>query len=44
MTGATAALIDPNSQSLGQSSGLLTAFGLSPSAPVADTAPGAAMR
>ena len=38
MTGATAALIDPNSQSLGQSSGLLTAFGLSPSVPVTNLA------
>ena len=37
-TGATAALIDPNSQSLGQSTGLLTAFGLSPSVPVTNLA------
>lgn len=32
--GSTAALIDPNGQSLGQASGLLTPFGLSPSIPV----------
>jgi hypothetical protein len=37
-TGASAALIDPNSRSLGQSSGLLTAFGLSPSVPVTNLA------
>ncbi len=37
-TGATAALIDPNSQSLGQSSGLLSAFHLSPSIPVTNLA------
>jgi hypothetical protein len=33
-TGATAALIDPTGQSVAQSSGLLTPFGLSPSVPV----------
>jgi hypothetical protein len=33
-TGSTAALIDPNGRSLGQSSGLLTGLGLSPSVPV----------
>jgi len=38
MTGATAALIDPNSASLGQSSGLLSAFHLSPSVPVTNLA------
>jgi hypothetical protein len=38
MTGATAALIDPDSASLGQSSGLLSAFHLSPSVPVTDLA------
>ena len=38
MTGSTAALIDPNSASLGQSSGLLSAFGLSPSVPVTNLA------
>jgi hypothetical protein len=37
-TGATAALIDPNSQSLGQSSGLLSAFHLTPSVPVTNLA------
>ncbi|HEV2310766.1 MAG TPA: alpha/beta hydrolase, partial [Acidimicrobiia bacterium] len=37
-TGATAALIDPNSQSLGQSSGLLGAFHLTPSVPVTNLA------
>ena len=37
-TGAAAALIDPNSQSLGQSSGLLSAFHLSPSVPVTNRA------
>jgi len=38
MTGATAALIDPDSASLGQSSGLLSAFHLSPSVPVTNLA------
>ena len=38
MTGATAALIDPDSASLGQSSGLLSAFRLSPSVPVTNLA------
>ncbi|MGI8507422.1 MAG: alpha/beta fold hydrolase, partial [Solirubrobacteraceae bacterium] len=33
-TGSTAALIDPNGPSLGQASGLLTPFGLTPSIPV----------
>jgi pimeloyl-ACP methyl ester carboxylesterase len=33
-SGSTAALIDPNSRSLGQSSGLLDGFGLTPSVPV----------
>ena len=33
-TGSTAALIDPNGRSLGQSSGLLAGLGLSPSVPV----------
>jgi len=33
-TGSEAALIDPNGASLGQSSGLLNAFGLTPSVPV----------
>ena len=33
-TGSTAALIDPGSQSLGQSSGLLSAFHLTPAVPV----------
>ncbi len=37
-TGATAALIEPNSQSLGQSSGLLSAFHLTPSVPVTNLA------
>jgi len=37
-TGATAALIDPDSQSLGQSSGLLSAFHLTPSVPVTNLA------
>jgi hypothetical protein len=37
-TGSTAALIDPNSQSLGQSSGLLSAFHLTPSVPVTNLA------
>ncbi len=37
-TGATAALIDPNSASLGQSSGLLSAFHLTPSVPVTNLA------
>jgi pimeloyl-ACP methyl ester carboxylesterase len=37
-TGATAALIDPDSQSLGQSSGLLGAFHLTPSVPVTNLA------
>ena len=37
-TGATAALIDPNSQSLGQSSGLLSAFHLTPAVPVTNLA------
>lgn len=37
-TGATAALIDPNSPSLGQSSGLLSAFHLTPSVPVTNLA------
>ena len=37
-TGATAALIDPDSASLGQSSGLLSAFHLSPSVPVTNLA------
>ena len=37
-TGATAALIDPNSQSLGQSSGLLSAFHLTPSVPATNLA------
>lgn len=36
--GATAALIDPDSASLGQSSGLLSAFHLSPSVPVTNLA------
>ena len=36
--GATAALADPNSQSLGQSSGLLSAFHLTPSFPVTNLA------
>jgi hypothetical protein len=38
MTGGTAALIDPDSASLGQSSGLLSAFHLSPSVPVTNLA------
>jgi pimeloyl-ACP methyl ester carboxylesterase len=37
-TGSTAALIDPNGLSAGQSSGLLTPFGLSPSVPVTNLA------
>ncbi|MEA2213467.1 MAG: hypothetical protein QOF83_3415 [Solirubrobacteraceae bacterium] len=37
-TGSTAALIDPNSRSLGQSSGLLNALGLTPSVPVTNLA------
>ena len=37
-TGATAALIDPDSASLGQSSGLLSAFHLTPSVPVTNLA------
>ena len=37
-TGATAALTDPDSQSLGQSSGLLSAFHLTPSVPVTNLA------
>jgi len=37
-TGATAALVDPDSQSLGQSSGLLSAFHLTPSVPVTNLA------
>ena len=37
-TGATAALIDPDSASLGQSSGLLSAFHLSPTVPVTNLA------
>jgi hypothetical protein len=37
-TGALGALIDPNSQSLGQSSGLLSAFHLTPSVPVTNLA------
>jgi hypothetical protein len=37
-TGATAALIDPDSPSLGQSSGLLSAFHLTPSVPVTNLA------
>jgi hypothetical protein len=37
-TGSTAALIDPDSASLGQSSGLLSAFHLSPSVPVTNLA------
>ena len=37
-TGATAALIDPDSASLGQSSGLLGAFHLTPSVPVTNLA------
>ncbi len=37
-TGSLAALIDPNSQSLGQSSGLLAAFHLTPSVPVTNLA------
>jgi pimeloyl-ACP methyl ester carboxylesterase len=37
-TGATAALIDPNSQSLGQTSGLLSAFHLTRSVPVTNVA------
>ena len=38
MSGAAAALIDPDSASLGQSSGLLSAFHLSPSVPVTNLA------
>ena len=38
MTGSTAALIDPDSASLGQSSGLLSVFHLSPSVPVTNLA------
>jgi hypothetical protein len=37
-TGATASLIDPDSQSLGQSSGLLSPFHLTPSVPVTNVA------
>ena len=37
-TGATAALIDPDSPSLGQASGLLNAFHLTPSVPVTNLA------
>jgi hypothetical protein len=37
-TGSLAALIDPNSQSVGQSSGLLSAFHLTPSVPVTNLA------
>jgi hypothetical protein len=37
-TGSLAALIDPDSQSLGQSSGLLSAFHLTPSVPVTNLA------
>src|SRR6201999_2968554 len=37
-TGSIAALIDPDSQSLGQSSGLLSAFHLTPSVPVTNLA------
>jgi hypothetical protein len=37
-TGSTGALIDPDSQSLGQSSGLLSAFHLTPSVPVSNLA------
>ncbi len=37
-TGATAALIDPNGRSLGQESGLLTPFGLTPSVPLTNLA------
>jgi pimeloyl-ACP methyl ester carboxylesterase len=37
-TGAAAALIDPDSQSLGQSSGLLSVFHLTPSVPVTNLA------
>jgi pimeloyl-ACP methyl ester carboxylesterase len=37
-TGSTAALIDPNGRSLGQQSGLLTPFHLSPSVPVTNLA------
>ena len=37
-TGSTAALTDPNSQSLGQTSGLLSAFHLTPSVPATNLA------